>query len=300
MTSISIAVAVAILTFGSGLLGLYLQKRLPQTHLSGGSKDMILAVIGLLTLLLALVLGTLVGNTYAFFAMQKSELETMASRALLVDQALAEYGPEAKPARNLMKEALTQSYDLFWRGADADPTQLKVEVALDRWEPVANALDALDPKTPAQKDALAAAKANLASDGANPALDVPAAVEPGRLVAGDQRDPLVDVPLLRLWGSLGDQSDNYRCAGVRRDFGGERDVPNPRSNPALFRPVSGSAIGDPTDARGDRQIAPRAAITRKVIAARRLGHLESSQATVVGGQRDGKNFPTARYKPRFA
>jgi hypothetical protein len=51
-----------------------------------------------------LVLGTLVGNTYAFFAMQKSELETMASRALLVDQALAEYGPEAKPARSLMKQ----------------------------------------------------------------------------------------------------------------------------------------------------------------------------------------------------
>jgi hypothetical protein len=94
--------------------------------------------------------------------MQKSELETMASRALLVDQALAEYGPEAKPVRNLMKEALTQSYELFWRGADADPTQLKVEAALNRWAPVANALDALDPKTPAQKDALGAAKANLA------------------------------------------------------------------------------------------------------------------------------------------
>jgi hypothetical protein len=157
VTSISIAVSVAILTFGSGLLGLYLQKRLPQTHLSGGSKDMILAVIGLLTLLLALVLGTLVGNTYAFFATQKSE-----SRALLVDQALAEYGPEAKPVRDLMRQALTQSHDLFWRGADADPTQLKVEVALDRWAPIANALGALDPTTPAQKDALASAKANLA------------------------------------------------------------------------------------------------------------------------------------------
>ena len=94
--------------------------------------------------------------------MQKSELATMASRALLVDQALAEYGAEAKPARALMKQALTQSYDLFWRGADADPTQLKVEVALNRWKPVANALDALDPKTPVQKDALGAAKANLA------------------------------------------------------------------------------------------------------------------------------------------
>src|ERR1700722_13087300 len=99
----SITVVVAILTFGSGLLGLHLQKRLPQTHLSGGSKDMILAVVGLLTLLLALVLGTLVGNTYASFAMQKSELETMASRALLVDQALAQYGSEARPARDKLK-----------------------------------------------------------------------------------------------------------------------------------------------------------------------------------------------------
>jgi hypothetical protein len=159
--SILIAVAVAVATYASGLLGLYLQRRLPETHMSGGSKDMILAVISLLTLLLALVLGTLVGNTYAFFAMQKSELETMASRAVLVDQALAEYGPEAKPARDLMKQALTESYDLFWRGADADPAQLKVEVALKRWGQVVSALSALDPKTPAQKDAFAAAKANL-------------------------------------------------------------------------------------------------------------------------------------------
>jgi hypothetical protein len=153
---------VAIVTFASGLLGLTLQKRLPTSHMSGGSKDMILAVIGLLTLLLALVLGTLVGNTYAFFANQKSELETMASRALLVDQALARYGPDAKPARDKMKDALTQAYDLFWRGADSDPAKLKVDVALANWGRVASALDALDPATGAQKEALSAAKANLA------------------------------------------------------------------------------------------------------------------------------------------
>ncbi len=161
MASISIAVAVAILTFGSGLFGLYLQKRLPKTHLYGGSKDMILAVIGLLTLLLALVLGTLVGNTYTFFATQKSELEIMASRALLADQALAQFGPEAAPVRDSMKQALAQSYDLFWRGADSDPQQLKVEVALNRWAPIANALGALEAKTQAQRDAIRTAKFNL-------------------------------------------------------------------------------------------------------------------------------------------
>ena len=37
-----------------------------------------------------------------------------------------------------------------------------MEVALNRWKPAANTLDALDPKTPVQKDALVAAKANLA------------------------------------------------------------------------------------------------------------------------------------------
>ena len=161
MSSISIAVAVLVLTFGSGLVGLYLQRRLPEHHMSGGSKDMILAVIGLLSLLLALVLGTLVGNTYAFFATQKSELETMASRALLVDQALAQYGPDAKSARDELKEALVQSYDLFWRGADSDPNQLRVAVALERWERVSNVLNSLNPTTTAQKEALTAAKTNL-------------------------------------------------------------------------------------------------------------------------------------------
>ena len=109
MSAIWIALAVGLLTFGAGMLGLYLQKKLPQQHMTGGSRDMILAVIGLVTLLLALVLGTLVGNTYAFFATQKAELETFASRALLLDQSLAEYGPETKPLRDGLKEALTES-----------------------------------------------------------------------------------------------------------------------------------------------------------------------------------------------
>ena len=161
MTSISIALGVAVLTFGSGILGLYIQKRLPTHHMSGGSKDMILAVIGLITLLLALVLGTLVGNTYAFFAAQEHELQIMASRALLVDQALAQYGPQAKPARDRLKEALIQGYDLVWRGGDSDPAQLKVDVALNRWDRESSALDALDATTAAQKRALGLATANL-------------------------------------------------------------------------------------------------------------------------------------------
>ena len=159
--SFSIALGVAVLTSGSGLLGLYLQKRLPTHHMSGGSKDMIMAVIGLVTLLLALVLGTLVGNTYTFFRTQESEVQVMASRALLVDQALAQYGPATKPVRQRLKEELTQSHDLFWGHARSDPAQLNVDVALSRWGGMSSDLDALEPTTAAQKEALSAAKANL-------------------------------------------------------------------------------------------------------------------------------------------
>ena len=100
MTSILIAVAVAILTFGSGLVGLYLQKRLPDALYVGGSKDMILAVIGLVTLLAG------VGPRHACRqnrrVLRDAKVRTRnhgISRALMVDQALAQYGREAKPAR---------------------------------------------------------------------------------------------------------------------------------------------------------------------------------------------------------
>ena len=45
--------------------------------MSAGSRDMIGAVIGLLSLLLALVLGTLVGSAYGFFATQKADIELL-------------------------------------------------------------------------------------------------------------------------------------------------------------------------------------------------------------------------------
>jgi hypothetical protein len=161
VTSVLIAIFVAVLTFGSGILGLIFERRLPKEHMSGGSREMTLAVIGLVTLLLALVLGTLIGNTYAFFATQKSELETYASRAVLLDRALAHYGPEAKPIRDQLKAAMTESYQLFWKGAVIDPKQLGVEVAVDRYEPIADSIAALNPSTAAKKDALAAANLNI-------------------------------------------------------------------------------------------------------------------------------------------
>jgi hypothetical protein len=58
MQSVIISVAVGLLAFAMGLVGLYLKRLLPERHMSMGSRDMIGAIMGLLSLLLALVLSS--------------------------------------------------------------------------------------------------------------------------------------------------------------------------------------------------------------------------------------------------
>jgi hypothetical protein len=53
------AFAVGVAVFAAGSLGLLLHRVLPEKHLTGGGKDMIGAVVGLLTLLPATAISAL-------------------------------------------------------------------------------------------------------------------------------------------------------------------------------------------------------------------------------------------------
>jgi hypothetical protein len=58
------ALAVTAAVFAGGAVGLILQRSLHEKYTSGGPRDMIGAVVGLLTLLSALVLGLLIWTAY--------------------------------------------------------------------------------------------------------------------------------------------------------------------------------------------------------------------------------------------
>ncbi len=88
MTTVWLCIGVALAAFASGVAGLYVQKLLPEPHTSDRSRNMIGAIVGLISLLLALVLGTLVGSAYSFYSTQKSEMETFAARAIQLNLAL--------------------------------------------------------------------------------------------------------------------------------------------------------------------------------------------------------------------
>ena len=72
MATVLLCIGVAVLAFAFGVVGLLLEKLLPEPHTSDRSRDMIGTIVGLISLLLALVLGTLIGSAYSFYATQKS------------------------------------------------------------------------------------------------------------------------------------------------------------------------------------------------------------------------------------
>ena len=164
MTSFAIGVGAAVLMFASGVLGLYLQRLLPQRHTSDRSRDMIGSVVGLLTLLLALVLGLLIWTAFGVYAAQKTGLQSLESSALQYDQALSEYGPEAGPGRAMLKDQAIRTRRQFWAGAAAANAAGSSEarenalVSLTNLHERSAFLDTLQPTTDLQKRLLEAAR----------------------------------------------------------------------------------------------------------------------------------------------
>jgi hypothetical protein len=180
----SLAVGAAI--FSAGLVGLFLQKQLPEPHTSERSRDMIGAIVGLFSLLLALVLGTLIGSVFSFYSNQKAELEVFASRVVHLDLELAEYGPETMPTRVKMKDTLQGIHDMFW-GKDIGevaPESLKIAAALPPLRTLDEYIASLNPGTPAQRQFASAASIDAS------------AIEESRLLISLQLESPVSWPLL--------------------------------------------------------------------------------------------------------
>ena len=161
MTNLWVAIAVAILTFAGGALGFFMQGLLPEQHSVEKSREMIGSVMGLVTLLLALVLGTIVGSAYFFAATQQSQVQALAAQTIELDEALAQFGPEAKPVRDQWKESLVRNVEAIWGGGGADPEKLSVATTMAAMQKYKDLLQTLDAKTPEQKEALSAAKSHF-------------------------------------------------------------------------------------------------------------------------------------------
>jgi hypothetical protein len=157
------AACVAAAVFAGGLLGLVLQRFLPEEHTTGPSRDMIGAVVGLLTLLCALVTGLLIWTAYGVYAGQNTAIQTLASKVLQFDLALEDYGPETKPARVNLRDRVEKTIRQVWgtHTSNASFAAENLASAIKFMRDPEKALGHLQPSTDDQRQALATAKSTL-------------------------------------------------------------------------------------------------------------------------------------------
>jgi hypothetical protein len=138
-----IALFVAIVVFISGLAGLFLNAWRPEQEGVDETRDLINRMTGLVATLSALVLGLLVASANNFYNTQKAGLETVSARILQLDSLLRRYGPDAQPARDLLKEMVTNSYQNVWESGSralAMPTIEQTAASMDAMFAILNHL----------------------------------------------------------------------------------------------------------------------------------------------------------------
>jgi len=124
-----IGAGVFVITFCSGLLGLALNRALPESHRSDQSKDVVRLVQAFIASIATLVLSLLIASANDHYQEQAEGATTLAADMIVLDGALAHAGPGAAAARDALRGMLRVAIEsrlLESRTASGviDPTQM--------------------------------------------------------------------------------------------------------------------------------------------------------------------------------
>src|SRR5436190_18902114 len=114
MSDILVGAIVFGLVFGGAVFGMLLGRILPDQHLSTEARDVIRIVMAMLATLSAVVLGLLTGSAISSLSEKDGELRNAGVQFIVLDRTLAEYGPETKDTRDLLKQLLSARISQIW------------------------------------------------------------------------------------------------------------------------------------------------------------------------------------------
>jgi hypothetical protein len=150
--AITFALVTFVCTFTAAMAGTFIRARLPPTHLSKESQDIVRLGIGLVATMTALLLGLVTAAARSTFDAQDAAIRNSAAAVLTLDRDLARYGPETKPARELIKEAIAYRLETVWHIDVGSVSTIQVsESSAPPIEDVENQILALTPQTDTQK-----------------------------------------------------------------------------------------------------------------------------------------------------
>ena len=157
MHSLTRAIAVALTTFGASVVGMALQWVVPAQVLTE-AKGTVGAMAGLVTLLLALVLGLLIWTAFSVFTTQQAEAQSLGPVIIELDVILEQYGPEATRGRVGLREALGRSRKRFFGDVKHAPQAHTFEETRATMHWMNTYFDSLSPPTERQRQLLISAR----------------------------------------------------------------------------------------------------------------------------------------------
>lgn len=106
MSPIGVGAIAFLCVFGGALLGMHLRSRLPDHHLGQESRDAIKLATAIIGTLSALALGLLIASAKRSFDEASADRRTSSARIVLLDRALAQYGPPTAELRANLKSIM--------------------------------------------------------------------------------------------------------------------------------------------------------------------------------------------------
>ena len=114
MSSFSLSLIALGCIFGGTLLGMAVRFLLPEHHLSEESKDTVKLGTGMVATMAALVLGLLIASAKGTFDTMTTEIKQVGAKIMLLDRVMAQYGPETKETRELLRRTLSITLQRVW------------------------------------------------------------------------------------------------------------------------------------------------------------------------------------------
>ena len=149
MNDLLISLLVFALIFGGALVGMAVRPLLSEHHFHSDSRDVVKLTTGMIATLTALVLGLLIASAKSTFDQKTNQVKQLTATIILLDDLLAQYGAEAAPLRNSLRQSIRPLADSIWHeeqiptgklvGFESSAESLAFENELQRLSPVNDA-----------------------------------------------------------------------------------------------------------------------------------------------------------------
>jgi hypothetical protein len=152
MSSLAVSGIVFGCIVGGMVLGMVLRAILPEQHLSAETKDLVKLSMGLIGTMTALVLGLLIASAKGTYDTQRNGLAQLAGNVIVLDRALAHYGPESKDTRGMLRASVADMLQQTWPHENPEPGSAVAKSATEgKYEGVYEKIQELTPKNELQR-----------------------------------------------------------------------------------------------------------------------------------------------------